>query len=76
MLGLECKTQNIRFLLNQWLFRHQNRKEMWVHILNTVPFILKKKNVITGFGDGRLATQEHLNAEHEDLTTHFSSYFA
>jgi len=48
---------------------------MWAHILDTVPFILKKI-VITGFGDGRLATQKHLNAEHEDLTTHFSSYFA
>jgi len=49
---------------------------MWAHILSTVPFILKKKNVITGFGDRRLATQKHLNAEREDLTMHFSSYFA
>jgi hypothetical protein len=32
--------------------------------------------VITGFGGWRLATQKHLNAEHEDLTPHFSSDFA
>jgi hypothetical protein len=49
---------------------------MWTHFLNTIPFILKTKNVITGFGDGRLATQNHLNAEHEDLTPQFSNDFA
>jgi hypothetical protein len=49
---------------------------MWTHVLSTVPFILKKKNEITGLGAGRLATQKHLNAEHEDLTPHFSRDFA
>lgn len=31
--------------------------------------------MITGFGDGRLATQKHLNAEHEDLTNSLFKLF-